>query len=124
MIANILKLVKTDSGPPDTAEEPVYGRLVPPTVPGWSYPAEEHAYGREKPSIVPLASSHASHQQPKKGDGERPFAHEYQPRLARLSGLPPDVLRPVRQGHDYVGGMIASIGVVTVGVALLLLELT
>jgi hypothetical protein len=103
MIAKILKLVKNDAGPSDTTEERVYGRLVPPTVPSWSYPVSEQQRGKE--------------------EGERPVEEVRPPRLALLPGLQAEVLRPVRLGHDYVGGMIASLGVLTVGITLLLFQL-
>ena len=59
MFANILTHLNKTSAQPDTAEEPMYGRLVPPTVPGWSYPSDEHLHRdehlrrMEQPAIPP-----------------------------------------------------------------------
>ncbi len=112
MFAKILKLVKSGAGPSEINEEHVYGRLVPPTVPPWSYPVAE----RRREEVV-------EQQREKKEEGERPVEEVHPLRLALLPGLQAEVLRPVRLGHDYVGGIIASIGVITIGLALLLFQL-
>ena len=123
MSTDPLKRVSEDSGPPATPEEPLYGRLLPPNIPGWSYPADEHVHPLEKPANAPHASARPVHEHAGHEAAEHPVAVQDRRRLARLSGLLPDVLRPARPGHDYVGGMIAGLAVVTVGIALLLFAL-
>lgn len=123
MFAKILSRVMKTSDQSERNDAPVFGRLVAPGIPSWSYPADEHFHRGEK-KAKPMASPSPTHEGPERKKDEEQAAEVRGPRLARLPGLPLDVLLPVRQGHDYVGGMIASLCVVTAGITLLLLELT
>ena len=106
MIANTPKHV--DKNFPDAFGQQLFGKLELPAMLPWSYPPHAHHAARTD--------------RQKKGEpGQSSHAGPYQDIAARLKEMPPEVLLPVRTGHDYVGGWIASLIVLTVGITLLLL---
>ena len=72
-----------------------------------------------------LVRSHSEHCYGwRKKRPKRPRRREQQTiawRLGRLPGIRWDLLLPIRLGYDYVGGLVAALLVVTVGVTLILL---
>jgi len=103
MIADALKQLRNGMNPAVAVERPLYGKLVSPTVPHWSYPHHETTIAAND------AVTHRSTQ-------------ACAVRLARLPGLNPDVLRPMRAGHDDIGGQIACFGIVMFSIFLVLLN--
>jgi hypothetical protein len=92
---------------PDTDRPHLFGRLELPTIPPWSYPPHaHHSTNAERPNEEPSQSR---------------YEEAYQEHAARLQEMPPEVLRPIRVGHDYVGGWIAGLIVLTLAITLLLL---